>query len=112
MPNDAYRENYKLIDWSKEIVVERKPQEPAQRSDLPCPMIMGDTIEPTRSMADGRYYTSKAALRATYKPSGNPNGNSYIEVGTEKLKRAAPRPPDEKAINASVEKAFARAGLS
>jgi hypothetical protein len=111
MPNQAYRENYKLIDWSKEIVVERKERLPVTRSDLPAPMIVGDTIEPTRSMADGRIYTSKAMLRATYKPSGNPHGNSYTEVGNEKLKPKEKPKSDRKAISDSVERAFAKVGL-
>lgn len=112
MPNDAYRENYKLIDWSQPLP-ELPPKEhiaPA-RSSLPAPMVVGDSIEPTRSMADGKYYTSKSRLRGTYKPNGNPNGNSYIEVGTEALKPKEKPKPDRKAINASVEKAFARVGL-
>ena len=110
MPN-AYSENYKLIDWSKEIVVERKERLPDARSHYPAPRIAGDTIEPTRSMADGKYYTSKALLRGTYKPSGNPHGNSYIEVGTEKLGPKEKPKPDRKAINDSVERAFAKVGL-
>lgn len=111
MPNDAYRENYKLIDWSKEIVIERKERTEAQRSDLPAPMIIGDSIEPTQSMADGKYYTSRARLRGTYRPSGNPHGNSYIEVGNETLKPKEKPKPDRRAINDSVERAFAKTGL-
>lgn len=112
MPNNAYRENYKLIDWSKEIVVERKERIPSQRSDLPCPMIMGDTIEPTRSMATGEMFTSKSKLRATYKPDGNPQGVRFNEVGNEPLKPAPKPKPDRKAISDSVDKAFAKAGIS
>lgn len=111
MPN-AYSENYKLIDWSKEIVIERKEKTEAQRSDLPAPMIMGDSIEPTRSMADGRTYTSKAKLRATYLPGGNPSGSRYLEVGNEKFAPRAKPKPDRRAINESVEKAFAKVGIS
>ncbi len=54
---------------------------PAHRSALPCPMLITDSIEPTQSMADGKFYTSKTALRRTYRPEGNPQGVEYIEVG-------------------------------
>lgn len=78
------------------------------RSSLPSPMVISDNIDPVRSMADGKEYTSKAALRATYKPSGNPQGNSYAEVGNE-IMPSAPKPkPDDGAIQASLQKAVAR----
>lgn len=113
MASKAYRENYNLIDWSKPLP-ELPPKEfvAPTRSSLTAPYVAGDTIEPTRSMATGEMFTSKSKLRATYRPNGNPNGNRYIEVGNEQLK-AAPKPkPDRKAINESVEKAFAKAGIS
>ena len=48
------------------------------RSDLPCPQIISDTMEPTEQV-DGKFYTSKRAFRAV----GRANG--LTEVGTEKL---------------------------
>lgn len=65
------------------------PHDDRARSDLPCPMLMIDSMEPTRSMADGQVYTSKSALRATYRASGNPQGKEYIEVGNEQKPREA-----------------------
>lgn len=53
------------------------------RSDLPCPMVITDTIDQTQSMADGKYYTSKQALRKTYRADGNPQGVEYVELGNE-----------------------------
>lgn len=83
--------------------------EPApERSPLPAPMVISDTLEPTQSMADGKYYTSKAALRATYKPSGNPDGISYVEVGNEQVKDPPKPKIDEAGIQASLQKALAR----
>jgi len=81
-----------------------------QRSDLPSPMVIMDTMDPVKSMADGKVYTSKSAMRATYKPSGNPEGISYAEVGNEPVNVSAlPKPKsDEKAIQASLNKALAR----
>lgn len=44
----------------------------------------GDEQEPLVSAADGKIYTSKAAMRASYKASGNPRGINFIEVGDER----------------------------
>lgn len=79
-----------------------------QRSSLPSPMVISDTMDPVRSMADGKEYTSKAALRSTYKPSGNPDGISYVEVGNEKPTGTVKPKADEKAIQESLHKALAR----
>lgn len=84
-------------------------------SDLPAPSVVSDTIEPTQSMVDGRYYTSKAAIRATYLPSGNKEGKRYVEVGNDSSV-LNPKPhtkpkPDRQAIKAAVGKAFSQAGL-
>lgn len=78
---------YAWIDLGDGRQVYRKidTQERA-RSDLPRPMIISDHIDPVQSMADGRTYSSKSALRATYKASGNPDGVNYVELGNEKLK--------------------------
>ncbi len=84
--------------------VEAEPQ----RSSLPAPMVIADTIDAVRSMADGKEYTSKAALRATYKPSGNPDGISYVEVGNERPTGIVKPKVDEKAIQTSLQKALAR----
>jgi hypothetical protein len=84
------------------------------RSVLGCPMVINDEMPPTQSMADGKYYTSKAAIRATYRPSGNREGESFAEVGNDPaMFRPRPKPkPDRKAIKDAVGKAFARVGLS
>jgi hypothetical protein len=83
------------------------PKPMPARSDLPCPYLSLDTIQPTISMADGKEYTSKSALRATYKANGNPQGVDYIEVGNESLaRREKPVRDDAKAIEA-IERAEA-----
>lgn len=91
------------------------PERNYAASDLPAPRIIGDTIEPTQSMVDGQYYTSKAAIRATYKPSGNKDGKRYVELGNDSSV-VNPKPfvkpkPDRKEVRKSIEKAFSRAGL-
>ena len=52
---------------------------PAARSDLPRPYVIKDEMPPTEQV-DGRFYTSKAAFRATGRALG------LTEVGTEKFK--------------------------
>lgn len=77
----------------------------------PCaPLVLAtDTLDqPVKSMADGKYYSSKAALRSTYKPSGNPQGESYIEVGNETQPIAAKPKRDDAAITTTLHKALAR----
>lgn len=91
------------------------PERNYARSDLPAPMLLSDTIEPTQSMVDGQYYTSKAAIRATYKPSGNKEGKRYVELGNDSSV-TSPKPftrpkPDRKDVRKSIDKAFSRAGL-
>lgn len=91
------------------------PERNLAASDLPAPMLVNDTMEPTQSMVDGQYYTSKAALRATYKPSGNKEGKRYVELGNDSSV-LEPKPykkpaPDRKQIKAAVGKAFSQAGF-
>lgn len=85
--------------------------EPDRRSMFGCPMLIGDHIEPLRSMVDGKLYDSKAALRATYKPSGNEKGERYIEIGNETQKPFVKPKPDRNAIRASVRRAASRVGI-
>ncbi len=91
------------------------PERNYAASDLPAPMLMNDSMEPTQSMVDGHFYTSKAALRATYKPSGNREGKRYTEVGDDSSV-VNPKPfkkpkPDQNAIKAAVGKALSQVGL-
>ncbi|QQO30731.1 hypothetical protein JJC00_18780 [Bradyrhizobium diazoefficiens] len=67
----SYRDNYKLIDFSKEIVLPPKREKlPPARSSLPAPRIASDVMEPVQSMLDGKLYDSKSALRSTYRQAG------------------------------------------
>lgn len=73
-------------------------------------IIRDELDKPVRSMADGKIYTSKAALRASYKASGNSQGTRYEEVGNDpaRLRQPEKPKPDRKAITESIEKARAR----
>lgn len=76
-----------------------------QTSHLPCPALISDQIE-VKSMVDGQTYTSKSALRRSYRDKG------YVEVGNEELKPKTLPKPDRKAIRNSVGKALSRVGIS
>lgn len=76
------------------------------------PMVQSDTMEPVQSMLDGKYYDSRAKLRATYRPSGNREGKRYIELGNDQSV-LTPTPykrpkPDRKAIKEAVHRAWSQ----
>lgn len=101
----SYRENYKLIDWSKPIEIERKPYIPPARSDLPFPMIISDEMQACEHV-DGNFYTSKSSYRRVTKEQG------LVEVGNDTTRFKRPKTPDrDKSIEQSIDKAIARAGL-
>jgi hypothetical protein len=61
------------------------------RSGLPTPMIISDGTE-VRSMGDGKIYTSKSALRRSYKEQG------FVELGNDAPRtRGTIAKPDPKA---------------
>ena len=86
------------------------PARPAARSDLPVPYLISDNLDaPLYSGADGQQYTSKAALRASYRASGNPQGIEYTEVGND-LAPISERglETSDKGIDESIMKAIAQ----
>jgi hypothetical protein len=73
------------------------------RSDLPCPMLIGDIMEPTEHV-DGNFYTSKSGFRKVTKAHG------LIEMGNDPARHRRPKRQDrDKAIEQSIDKAIARA---
>jgi len=55
-----------------------------EANPAPLPRIYtGDETEPLVSMVDGKTYTSKAAMRESYKASNNPRGTEFVEVGDD-----------------------------
>lgn len=83
MTDEAYRRGYDLIDWSKPLPKIEKPRTASARGAFPCPMMIRDFSEPVQSMADGKWYSSKRALAASHKASGNPHGQDFIELGND-----------------------------
>lgn len=94
---------HQLDRWPHNCLPERP-----QRSDLPGPMVIRDTMDPVQSMQDGKMYDSKRAMRAHYRRAG------VIEVGDDPSvmdPKPRPLPPvDEAGINAAVETAFSQMG--
>lgn len=80
---------------------------------LAAPNVISDNQPFIQSMATGEWFDSKAALRATYKPSGNKQGERYTEVGGDPaiLKPFKKPKPDRTKIRAAVHGAFSKAGL-
>jgi len=101
MTNAAYKKNYDNIDFSDLqgcTRINHSTEETGKRSNLSAPIIIGDNID-VKSMADGKQYTSKRALRKSYREQG------FVEMGNERPKRKKPK---RKPIRESVEKAFAQ----
>lgn len=83
--------------------VYRRAVEPLnKRADLPCPMVIGDTMDAVQAQTDGSWHESKSGIRANYRRHG------VIEVGNEKLPQKGKRKPDRASIKDSVERAEAR----
>lgn len=101
----SYRANFALIDFSRDIVIPEKPPRPQpKRSDLPCPRIASDIMDPVQSQVDGKLYDSKSAIRRSYKVHG------VEEIGNDpaRLKPFERPKSDRKAIKETVERAKAR----
>lgn len=72
--------------------------------------VISDEMPPVRSGADGKLYTSKSAIRRSYKPSGNPQGIRFVELGNNHADGPGrPTQPDTSAaVHASLERALSR----
>jgi len=107
MPRESYiydKVTGQLVE--RDVYYASRPR-PA-RSALPCPMVIPDNVE-VKSMVDGRMYTSKRALRRSYREQG------YTEVGDawDKKLPEQPKPKiDAKERRLDIAKAFSRAGVS
>lgn len=77
------------------------PETAPARSSLPVPMLALDTMPETQSMLDGKMYTSKSELRATYKAAG------MIELGNEPMKEFKRPERDRAGDRAAIERAIA-----
>ena len=103
---DAYREGYAKINWTPLPPVPRKRPVAPARSDLATPMFTRDFSEPVQSMADGKYYGSKAALARSHRADHNPHGQDFIELGNEPVPEFREYVPDAKKSRETVARAI------
>lgn len=106
MTDAAYKANYLKIDWRPLPPVEKPIRHRGARADFPCPMVIRDNIDGLQSMADGRVYDSKSALRRSYTADGNPQGRDYQEIGGTEIEPAGRASVDKKALRDAVDKAM------
>lgn len=110
----AYRRGFDRIEWKPMPPMPEYDAAPSKRGAFPTPMVVGDSQDPLRSMADGKMYTSKSAMRRSYRADGNPEGVEFTEVGNDAARfKPKPKPQvDEAKIEASIGKAISRAKLN
>lgn len=106
MTDAAYKANYLKIDWRPLPPVDKPIRQRGARSGFPCPMVIRDNIDGLQSMADGRVYDSKSALRRSYTADGNPQGRDYQEIGGMEIEPAGRASVDKKALRDAVDKAM------
>lgn len=105
--------DYRWFDVGNGRHVFRRVREPNdRRSNLPIPTLIRDFDEPVQSMANGQWYTSKRALAASHKASGNPHGQDFIELGNEDVK-FAPHETSERELRDDIRSALSdvRSGI-
>ena len=106
MTDAAYKTGYDAIDWRPLPPVDKPIRQRGARSGLPCPMVIRDSMDDIQSMADGRIYDSKSALRRSYTAEGNPQGRDYQEIGGTEIEPAGRASVDKKAVRDAVDKAM------
>lgn len=102
----SYSEGYAKINWTPLPPVQRRRSVSHARSDFPTPMFTRDFDEPVQSMADGKFYTSKAALARSHRAENNPHGQDFIELGNEAAPGFTEHVVDEAAQRDTIKKAI------
>lgn len=87
-------------------VYRRIPEARPERSNLPCPGIIGAFSRPMQSMADGKWYDTPRELEASYKAANNPHGVDFVCVGNEDITKFTPPKRDRKADREAIERAI------
>lgn len=106
MPSYVYRDGH----WvNKSTGLIDPPRYPGQICKFQ--INTSDETPPLISGADGKTYTSKAAMRASYKASNNPRGMDFVEVGNDPVftgETDVPKPTSKiEDVAVAVEKAEA-----
>ena len=82
---------------------------PGDPDAIVAPNVIRDELPVARqSQVTGTWHESKRGIRATYQPSGNPEGKLYQEIGNEVQKPFKSPPIDPKGIRESMAKAQAK----
>ena len=98
----AYRDNYALIDFSKDLQIAPRERPQGPRSSLTCPYVISDVMEPVQAQTDGSWHSSKSGIRANYKVHG------VTEVGNDPARFRKPPPVKPMGIRESLLKAKAK----
>ena len=106
MTDAAYKANYLKIDWQPLPPDDKPIRQRSARSGFPCPMVIRDSMDDIQSMADGRIYDSKSALRKSYTADGNPQGRDYQEIGGTEIEPAGRAKVDKKGIRDALDRAM------
>ena len=107
MTDAAYKANYLKIDWRPLPPVDKPIRQRGARSGFPCPMVIRDSMDgDLQSMADGKWYDSKSALRRSYTADGNPQGRDYQEIGGTEIEPAGRAKVDKKGIRDALDRAM------
>ena len=95
---EAYKAGYDRIEWKPIPPEPVKPVVRPARGSFPTPRLIRDFDEPVQSMADGKWYTSKAALARSARADHNPHGQDFVEIGNEKVefREYKPDPKEER----------------
>lgn len=99
--NAEYRQRFAAIDWTPLPEPVRVDAIAPARADLPCPMVISDSMPDTEHV-NGNFYSSKSAYRAVTKANG------YVEVGNDpsRFRKPGQKKPDPKARRAAADKAI------
>lgn len=81
---------------------------PRPEETLAAPNVIRDGMDALQSQVTGEIFESKRGLRATYQPSGNPDGKLYVEIGNEVQKPFKRKQASAKEIRTSMAKAQAK----
>lgn len=96
-----FKDGYNLVDWSVSLPPPNKTHDEPKKSNLPCPMVISDSMPDTEHV-NGNFYSSKSAYRAVTKANG------YVEVGNDpsRFRKPGQKKPDPKARRAAADKAI------
>ena len=82
---------------------------PGDPDAIVAPNVIRDELPTARqSQVTGTWHDSKRGIRATYQPSGNPQGVLYQEIGNSPQPKFTPPPIDPRGIRDSMAKAQAK----